>query len=135
MVIFASEDVSMADVHALPLAMSCFEACDRIGLPECQIPLAHVAVYLSTCPKSNETYTALGAVKADVQATLNQPVPLHLRNAPTKLLKDLGYHQGYKYSHDHPGAAGRQQYLPDQLVGKVWYHPKRNPFRPHDDTL
>ena len=128
MVIFASEDVSMADSQALPLAMACFDACDRIGMPECAINLAHVVVYLSTCSKSNETYTALNAVKADVQQTLNQPVPLHLRNAPTKLMKELGYHQGYQYSHDHPGNEGKQSYLPDQLAGKVWYHPQRNPF-------
>lgn len=128
MVIFASEDVSMADVHALPLAVACMQACDLIGYPECAINLAHVTVYLATCPKSNETYEALNAVKADVEKTLNQPVPMNLRNAPTQLMKDLGYHQGYKYSHDHPGSDGNQQYLPDQLKGQVWYHPKRNPF-------
>lgn len=130
MVIFSSEDVSMADSQALPLAVACFEACERIGLPECAINLAHVVVYLSTCPKSNETYTAYGAVQADVEKTLNQPVPLNLRNAPTKLMKELGYHRGYKYTHDHPGEDGQQQYLPDQLDGTIYYHPKRNPFRP-----
>ena len=129
MVIFASEDVSMADAQALPLAMACFQACDAIGLPECRITLAHVTVYLATCPKSNETYTALGAALSDVEATMNQPVPLHLRNAPTKLMKDLGYHRGYKYSHDHPGPEGDQTYLPDKLVGKRYYTPKKNPFR------
>lgn len=129
MVIFASEDVSMADVHALPLAIACMQACDLVGLPECTINLSHVTVYLSTCPKSNETYVAYGAVVADVQATLNAPVPLNLRNAPTKLMKELGYHRRYKYSHDHPGAEGEQQYLPDGLTGHHYYHPKRNPFR------
>lgn len=129
MVIFASEDVSMADTHALPLAVACMQACDMIGYPECRITLAHVAVYLATCPKSNETYVALGQAMDDVKTHLNAPVPLNLRNAPTKLMKELGYHRGYKYSHDHPGQAGDQQYLPDELKNAVYYHPKRNPFR------
>lgn len=130
MVIFASEDVSVADVHALPLAVACLQACDMIGMPECRIPLAHVAVYLATCQKSNETYLALGAATADVQATLNEPVPLHLRNAPTKLMKELGYSAGYRYTPDHPGEAGAQTYLPKKLEGKKYYQPKRNPFLP-----
>ncbi len=129
MVIFASEDVSMADSQALPLAMACFEACDRIGLPECVIPLAHVTVYLATCPKSNETYVAYGKAVADVQASLNAPVPLHLRNAPTKLMRDLGYHHGYKYSHDFDQETGQQQYLPDDLADHTYYTPIKNPFR------
>lgn len=130
MVIFASEDVSVADTHALPLAMACFDACDRIGYPECGITLSHVVVYLATCPKSNETYVAYGRVMDDVRSHMNEPVPLNLRNAPTKLMKELGYHAGYKYSHDHPGAEGQQQYLPDSLKDTVYYHPKRNPFLP-----
>lgn len=130
MVIFASEDVSMADAQALPLAVACMHACDLIGYPECAINLAHVTVYLATCPKSNETYVALGAAQSAVKETLNEPVPLNLRNAPTKLMKDLGYHRGYKYSHDHPGPDGDQPYLPDSLRDAVYYHPKRNPFRP-----
>lgn len=127
MVVFASEDVSMADVHALPLAVACFHACDVIGYPECAITLGHVTVYLATCPKSNETYVAQGEVTADVQATGNAPVPLHLRNAPTKFMKDIGYHRGYTYSHDDDS---NQQFLPDSLKNKKYYHPKRNPFRP-----
>lgn len=129
MVIFASEDVSLADVHALPLAVACMQACDMVGLPECTINLGHVTVYLATCPKSNETYVAYGQVLEDVQASLNEPVPLNLRNAPTTLMKSLGYHQGYKYSHDYNAHDGQQQYLPDKFLKKTYYHPKRNPFR------
>ncbi len=125
MVIFASEDVSMADPQALPLAMACFTACDSIGYPECAINLAHVTVYLATCPKSNETYVAYGEALADVREHGNDPVPLHLRNAPTKLMKDIGYHRGYKYSHDDDSI---QQFLPDDLKDRTYYHPKRNPF-------
>jgi len=130
MVIFASEDVSMADTHALPLAVACFEACDKIGMPECAINLAHVVTYLATCPKSNETYVAYGKAVADVQTGLNDPVPLNLRNAPTKLMKELGYHRGYKYSHDHEGQEGEQEYLPPKLRNSRYYIPKRNPFWP-----
>lgn len=129
MVIFASEDVSMADSQALPIAVACMQACDLVGLPECQINLSHVTVYLSTCPKSNETYVAYGQAVADVKESLNAPVPLNLRNAPTKLMKELGYHRGYKYSHDFSSDDGQQQYLPDTLVGRQYYRPKRNPFR------
>ena len=129
MVIFASEDVSMADAQALPLAVACIQACDLVGLPECSINLSHVTVYLATCPKSNETYVAYGNVLEDVQSTLNEPVPLNLRNAPTKLMKDLGYHQGYKYSHNYEGEAGDQEYLPKKLADKKYYQPHHNPFR------
>lgn len=125
MVIFASEDVSLADVHALPLAVACMQACDMIGLPECSINLSHVASYLATCPKSNETYVAYGKVIEDVKKTLNQPVPMNLRNAPTKLMKELGYHQGYKYSHDYEGDAAKQDYLPPMLANKKYYQPKQ----------
>lgn len=130
MVIFASEDVSMADAQALPLAVACLQACDLVGYPECAITLSHVTVYLATCPKSNETYTAYGAAVAEAQRTLNLPVPLNLRNAPTKLMKQLGYHRGYKYSHDHPGREGDQQYLPADIEQASFYHPKHNPWRP-----
>lgn len=126
MVIFASEDVSMADPHALPIAMAAMQACDLVGLPECRINLAHAAVYLATCSKSNETYTALGAAEEAVQQTQNLPVPLHLRPAATKLLKDLGYQRDYRYTHDHPDQD--QQFLPDELKDSQFYHPKHNPF-------
>ncbi len=129
MVIFASEDISMADAQALPLAVACMQACDLIGYPECSITLSHVVVYLSTCPKSNETYVAFGNAMTDVKTHLNVQVPLNLRNAPTKLMKDLGYHQGYKYTHDFEGITGDQQYLPDVLKNAVYYQPNKNPFR------
>jgi len=128
MVIFASEDVGVADIHALPLAIACMQACDLVGLPECTINLSHVTVYLATCPKSNETYTAYNEALADVKGSLNEPVPLNLRNAPTKLMKELGYHQGYKYSHNFSPAAGQQQYRPKKLTDKKYYHPRKNPF-------
>ncbi|MBI4426251.1 MAG: replication-associated recombination protein A [Candidatus Kerfeldbacteria bacterium] len=125
MVIFASEDVGVADSQALPLAVSCMQAVDLVGLPECAINLSHVAVYLATAPKSNATYAAYGQALADVKETLNEPVPLNLRNAPTDLMKELGYGKGYKYSHDFkPGAAaGEQQYLPDKLKDRQYYQP------------
>lgn len=127
MVVLASEDIGIADAKALPLAVAGMQAVDLIGLPEGRITLSHVAVYLATAPKSNATYTAYEAAAADVKATLNEPVPLNLRNAPTDLMKDLGYGQGYKYSHDFKSdsAAGDQQYLPDALVGKKYYHPPK----------
>lgn len=123
MVVFASEDVSLADVHALPLAVACMQACDLIGSPECAINLSHVAVYLATCPKSNETYVAYNAAVADVRTSLNESVPLNLRNAPTKLMKELGYHQGYKYSHNYKPGAGDQDYLPLSLKDRRYYQP------------
>lgn len=126
MVVFASEDISLADTHALPLAVACFEACNKIGFPECTITLSHVAVYLALAPKDNSTYVGMGKAAEDVQQTLNEPVPLNLRNAPTKLMKDLGYHKGYKYAHDfEPGSAeGEQKYLPEKLKGRRYYSPK-----------
>lgn len=125
MVIFASEDVGIADAQALPLAVACMHAVDLIGMPECQINLSHVAVYLATAKKSNATYVAYGQAVQDVQETLNEPVPLHLRNAPTDLMKELGYHKGYKYSHNfrQGSAEARQQYLPDKLSGKKYFTP------------
>ncbi|MBI4092644.1 MAG: replication-associated recombination protein A [Candidatus Kerfeldbacteria bacterium] len=125
MVIFASEDVGMADHQALPLAVACMQAVDLIGLPECQINLSHVAVYLATAPKSNATYVAYNKALEDVRETLNEPVPFNLRNAPTDLMKELGYGKGYKYSHNYkPGSReGEQQYLPDRLKGKKYYRP------------
>lgn len=134
MVIFASEDVSVADVHALPLAVACMQACDMIGYPECVINLSHVATYLATCRKSNATYVAYGRVVEDVRATLNEPVPLHLRNAPTKLMKEFGYHHGYKYSHDYTAEAGAQDYLPKKLAGKTYYQPP-SPSSDHGPAL
>ncbi len=126
MVIFASEDISLADANALPLAIACLQACDLIGLPECQINLAHCAVYLALAPKNNTAYQGLMAAKQDVKETLNEPVPLHLRNAVTDLMKDLGYHKGYKYSHDFTKENGRQDYLPKKLLGRKYFKSKKS---------
>jgi putative ATPase len=125
MVVFASEDISLADANALPLAIACMQACDLIGLPECQINLAHCAVYMARSPKNNTTYKGLMAAKQDVKDSLNEPVPLHLRNAVTDLMKELGYHKGYKYSHDYDKEEGKQEYLPKKLVGKKYFKPKK----------
>ena len=124
MVIFASEDVGMADPNALAVAVNVFNAVRLIGYPECQINLAHGVVYLAKAPKDNTAYKGLLAAKKDVQETMNEPVPLHLRNAVTDLMKDLKYHEGYKYSHDYSKEEGRQEYLPNKLIGRKYYKPK-----------
>lgn len=125
MVVFASEDIGMADHHALQVALDVFNAVRLIGYPECQINLAHGVVYLSQAPKDNSAYTALLEAKKDVKDTMNEPVPLHLRNAVTDLMKDLDYGKDYKYSHDHTEESGKQEYLPDALKGKKYYTPKK----------
>lgn len=123
MVIFASEDISLADNSALPLALATFQAVQLIGLPECEINLSHCAIALALAPKNNSTYEALGRAKVDVKKTLNEPVPLNLRNAPTTLMKDLGYGKKYKYSHNYTNEQGRQAYLPAKLSGRKYYIP------------
>lgn len=123
MVILASEDVGNADPHALPLAVATFEACERIGLPECQINLAQCVTYLASAPKSNASYAALLRAQKDVKETLNEPIPLHIRNAPTSLMKNLGYGKDYKYAHNFSGGYTPQQYLPDKLKGHHYYNP------------
>jgi len=124
MIIFASEDIGNADPHALPLAVACFEACDKIGLPECRINLAQAVTYLAAAPKSNASYAALLRVENDVRKTLNEPIPLHLRNPVTKLMKRLGYGKDYKYPHNFEGHhVGGETYLPLKLKGRKYYHP------------
>jgi len=116
MVIFASEDVGVADPQALPLAVAGFQACEVIGYPECRINLGHVAVYLARAPKSRASYEALGRAAEDVRTTLNEPVPMHLRNAPTKLLRELGYGQERPHGEGNenlPAALGRRRYIED----------------------
>ena len=127
LVISASEDVGLANPNALLLANAAFDAVMKIGWPEGRIPLAEATVYLATSPKSNSAYMGVDAALQLVRQTGNQPVPLHLRNAPTKLMKDLGYHDGYKYAHDYPGNFVQQQYLPDQLVGHRLWHAQHSP--------
>ena len=127
LVISAAEDIGLANPNALLLANAAFDAVMKIGWPEGRIPLAECAVYLATSPKSNSAYLGIDAALGLVQRTGNQPVPLHLRNAPTKLMKDLGYHDGYKYSHDFPGHFTQQQYMPDALQQERLWHGQHSP--------
>ena len=127
LVISASEDVGLANPNALLLANAAFDAVNKIGWPEGRIPLAEATVYLATSPKSNSTYLAVDEALACVRKTGNQPVPLHLRNAPTQLMKSLGYHDGYKYAHDFPGHFVEQQYLPNQLKDSRFWHAQHSP--------
>lgn len=126
LVISASEDIGLANPNALLLANAAFDAVAKIGWPEGRIPLAEATVYLATSPKSNSAYTAINSALELVRATGNQPVPLHIRNAPTKLMAELGYHDGYLYPHDYPNHYVAQQYLPDELRGTVFYQPADN---------
>jgi putative ATPase len=123
MVILASEDIGNADPQALVVATSCFTAIDYVGMPEAQLILAHTATYLASAPKSNASYLAIKAAGEDVRKLPNLPVPLHLRNAPTKLMEELGYGAEYKYSHDYDEHFTEQQYLPDNLKDKLYYRP------------
>lgn len=127
LVISASEDVGLANPNALLLANAAFDAVNKIGWPEGRIPLAEATVYLATSPKSNSAYLAVDEALACVRKTGSQPVPLHLRNAPTQLMKSLGYHDGYKYAHDFPDHFVEQQYLPDQLKDSRFWHAQHSP--------
>lgn len=121
LVILASEDIGLANPNALLLANATFDAIQKIGMPEGRIPLAECTIYLATSAKSNSAYMAINKALAEVERSGNLPVPLHLRNAPTSLMKKLGYGVGYKYAHDYPGNFVRQQFLPDALRGlKLW---------------
>src|SRR6266568_4159213 len=119
----AVEDISLADPHALEICIAARDALDFMGLPEGGLALAHAAVYLAIAPKSNALYKAYGIVKRDVEETAADPVPLHLRNAPTRLMKELGYGEGYKYAHDFEDKVTDMECLPDNLKGKQWYFP------------
>jgi len=125
---FATEDVGLADPQALPLAMAAQQAIHFLGLPEGALALAELTVYLALAPKSNAIYRGYGAARDDVAATRNDPVPLHLRNAPTGLMKGLGYGRGYQYAHDHPGGIVAQQNLPENLAGRSYYAPTDRGF-------
>ena len=124
LVISASEDIGLANPNALLLANAAFDAVNKIGWPEGRIPLAEATVYLATSEKSNSAYLAIDKALDIVRRTGNQPVPLHLRNAPTKLMADLGYHDGYLYPHDYPGHYVAQQYMPDALKGQQIWQPQ-----------
>ena len=122
LVISASEDIGLANPNALLLANAAFDTVMKIGWPEARIALAEACIYLATSPKSNSAYNAINTALHTVQQTGNQPVPMHLRNAPTKLMQQLGYNDGYKYPHDYPDNFTPQQYMPDQLQGtRLWY--------------
>ncbi len=126
LVISASEDIGLANPNALLLANAAFDACQKIGWPEGRIPLAEATVYLATSPKSNSAYMGINQAVAKVQETGNLPVPLHLRNAPTRTMKDLGYAKGYKYPHDYPGHWVEQQYMPDALRDVHFFEAQEN---------
>lgn len=119
----ATEDIGLADPHALTLTIAAQQAVHFIGLPEGALALAEAVAYLAAAPKSNAVYRAYGAAVKDVQESRNDPVPLHLRNAPTKLMKELDYGKGYKYAHDFEGGVVAQQNLPDRLKSRTYYHP------------
>lgn len=126
MVILASEDIGNANPNALLLATNCFQAVNLIGYPEARIILSQCATYLASSPKSNASYMAIGAAQSIVSQTGDLPVPLHIRNAPTKLMKDQGYGKNYKYSHDFQNNFEAQEYLPDEIAGTKLYDPGKN---------
>ena len=126
LVISAAEDIGLANPNALLLANAAFDAVMKLGFPEGRIPLAEATVYLASSPKSNSAYMAINSALALVKKSGNQPVPLHLRNAPTQLMEELGYGQDYKYAHDFEDHFVEQQYLPDALRNERLWHPQRN---------
>ena len=130
--ISAAEDIGLANPNALLLANACFDIVSKIGMPEGRIPLAEATVYLASSPKSNASYLAIDKALEVVRETGNQPVPLPIRNAPTKLMEELGYHDGYKYAHDYPGHFVDMEFLPDSLRGTVFYEPAPNK---HENVL
>ena len=127
LVILSAEDIGLANPNALLLANATFDVIQKIGMPEGRIPLAECTIYLATSPKSNSAYMAIDTALANVRQTGNLPVPLHIRNAPTSLMKEMGYGADYKYAHDFPGNFVRQQFLPDQLIEKRFWNPCSNP--------
>ena len=128
MIRFASEDVGLADPHALQVTLCAFEAWEKVGPPEAELALAEAVVYLASAPKSNALYVAEKTVKAEIEESGAQPVPLHIRNAPTKLMKEHGYSRGYLYPHNHPGAWVKQEYLPEKIKARVYYRPTGRGF-------
>jgi len=123
MIIFAAEDVGNADPQALSVAVAAHRAVSVIGLPEGAIVMSQAVTYLACAPKSNSSYMALTKAREAARSAMSEPVPLHLRNAPTAMMKALGYSEGYKYPHDFPKHFATQQYLPDSLVGSKFYEP------------
>ena len=127
MLILASEDIGNANPNALLLAQTCFEAVNVIGYPECRIILSQAAVYLATSPKSNASYMAIENALGTVDKTGNLPVPIHLRNAPTRLMKEIGYGKGYQYAHDFENNFADLEFLPEKIRGQKFYDPGENP--------
>ena len=127
LLISAAEDIGLANPNALLLANNCFQAVNIIGLPEARIILSEATIYLACSPKSNSAYAAIKQAQKTVRETGNLPVPLSLRNSPTRLMKDLGYGKNYKYAHDFDGNFADHNFLPDELEGKKWYEPQDNP--------
>ena len=127
LVILAAEDIGLANPNALLLANATFDTIHKIGMPEARIPLAECVIYLATSPKSNSAYRAINDAMAIVERNASRPVPLHLRNAPTALMKNLGYGQQYRYAHDYPGNFVKQQYMPDGLESMHFWNPCSNP--------
>jgi putative ATPase len=123
MIRFSSEDIGLADPNALQVALAAFEAWQKVGPPEAELALVEAAVYLATAPKSNALYLAEKAVKEEIEASGPLPVPLHIRNAPTELMKSLGYSRGYLYPHNYPGAWVEQEYLPEKIKNRIFYRP------------
>lgn len=130
--ILSAEDIGLANPNAMLLADSCFRIVERIGMPEARIPLSEATIYLASSPKSNSAYMAIDAALEMANQTQAESVPLHLRNAPTALMKELGYKDGYKYAHDYPGHFVDQEFMPDGLRGHVFYEPAPNR---HEDTM
>mgnify|MGYP005795517119 FL=1 len=128
LVILASEDIGLAKPNGLLLANACFDTVHKIGMPEARIPLAEATIYLATSPKSNSAYMAINnAMQFAMHDTNNRPVPLHIRNAPTKLMKELNYGKDYKYAHDFAGNFVEQEFMPAGLEGSRVYEPDDNP--------
>ena len=124
LIISASEDIGLGDPDALGRAMACHQAVETIGMPEGFIPMAQTVVYLSLCPKSNSTYAAYRTAQKEVRENGPMPVPLHLRNATTSLQREWGYGRGYLYPHNFPKGWADQDYLPNEVTGRKFYHPK-----------
>ncbi len=135
LVISASEDIGLANPNALLLANAAFDVVQKIGWPEGRIPLAEATVYLATSPKSNSAYMAINDAMGFVRQTGNQPVPLHLRNAPTQLMQELGYSEGYKYAHDYEGNFVEQQFLPDGITQRFWHAQSNAQSNAQEDKL
>ena len=126
MIILASEDIGLANPNALLIAQACFDSVHKIGMPEARIILSQAVIFLATSAKSNSAYLAIDAAIEEVRRSGDLPVPLHLRNAPTKLMKELDYGKDYKYAHSYPGNFTDQQFLPEQLANLIFYEPGEN---------